>query len=256
MKVKVLMAIFCMGLFMLSSCGSSNGELTKSQAESALKEGKLLFVDNSWEQVTSLTVGYYQLEKADQRKMLENLASAGVITYSVVKVPERVKRGGGWNRPVEYVNVDRYFVSVQLTKDGQKLVVADPVTEAIDKDMVEKLRDKYAQAEAPAGNAQDQASASGVSSEDGNEKSDFQRAKERENAETVHVSTHKNKLIKVRDILCTEDMLKKGEATCNYIYEYDKVTPFGYFIKGFVEGTRKSGRASFTKYVDSGWKLN
>lgn len=79
------------GLLSLTSCGG--GELTRGKAESALEEGLLLFQKNS--QYITIPKGYIQVDKKDQRDLMERLAKAGVITFKVDRVIE-YKRSYGW----------------------------------------------------------------------------------------------------------------------------------------------------------------
>ncbi len=61
-------------------------------------------------------------------------------------------------------------------------------------------------------------------------------------------------IYKVRNIVCTPEMLEKGEATAELIMEYVDVTPFGRIMKNIIEGQKTVVELSFFKQVD-GWIL-
>lgn len=268
MKAKLLLLSGLFGMFIMSSCG--NGELTKGSAEDALEKEVVAFQDSS--QVATLQTGYYQLDDKDARMTLRRLANAGVITYSADKVIEKIRRQQGWYNPTYYyVDVEHFFVKVGLTPEGEKFVVTNPVTEIVDKDMDYKIKESKFSMDVPFSDIEDakpkattdsstsntQSGNSG-SSADGQaaEKSDYQKAKDRAFTVSYNVLTHKNKIVKIKNVFCPEESLKKGTATCMFIYENAKVTPFGYFIQGIEEGRRRSATASFSKYTDGGWKVS
>lgn len=277
MKTKHVVAAVLIGLLVLSSCG--DGELTKVGAERALKKNLVLLQDSS--QYATIDIGYYQLDDKQARLTLRQLAGAGVITYSADKIIEKVRKSQGWYRPTYYyVDVERFFVKVDLTEVGRKLVISEPVVEIPDKDLEYKIKEKYT-FEVPYSEIEDGAkpatstpSPAKIENSDNTDivdymdeeeieepvvnetgKSTFQIAKERSNKRSYTVLTHSNKLIKVKNVYCPEEALKKGEAACAYIYEQTNVTPFGFFIKGIQEGERKIGMAGFNKYTDEGWKV-
>lgn len=275
MKAKFLLAAGLIGLFALSSCG--NGELTKGSAESALKKGLVALQDSS--QFTTIDIGYYQLDDKKARLTLRQLANAGVITYTADKVIEKVRKSqGGWYRPTYYyIDVERFFVKVDLTEEGRKLVVNEPVIEIPDNDIKYKIKEIYS-FEVPYSEIEDGAKPITTTTPPTNDedpddtdheyeitenestigetgKSQYQIAKDRTRKLSLNVLTHTNKLVKVKNVYCPEEALKKGEAACAYIYEQTKVTPFGFFLKGIQEGERKMGIAGFNKYTDEGWKV-
>lgn len=196
------------------------------------------------------------------------MADAGLITYKLETV---VKTSKSYYYTREYKH---YFATVNLTPEGQKYVI-EPVTSIEDKDMINKkagkesktqqrlrerdiadsirLADSIAAVEAAAGTTEAVMEENDVPQPEVNDVSPYQAAKNKCNTTYVYVLSHQNKIVEVRNIYCPEDMLKAGKATCNYIYENYKVTPFGEILNGVKEGERHENKASFVKYVDRGW---
>lgn len=258
------------GMFILCSCG--NGELTKGKAEDALEEGLVMFKDSS--QFDVLPVGYFQIDDENAREQLQKLANAGMITYKANKVIEHKKYSnysyfGG--RTYSTRDIDHYFATVGLTPEGEKFIITDPVTEIADKDMENKNKDKdididalnqataadsiriadsIAAVEAAAAEAAMQADDMKQVPE---VKSEYQLAQEKQSYTTFYVLSHKNKIVKIKDVYCPEELLKHGKASCDYIYENVKVTPFGRILGKVTEGERHKRSASFIHYIDRGW---
>lgn len=258
------------GMFMLTSCG--NGELTKGKAEDALEDGLLIFQDNS--QVESIPVGYFQIDDEKARGLLKELADAGMITYKVEKVVEDKKQAnysyyGG--RTYSTKEVDHYFATVALTPEGEKQIIKEPLLALEDKDMENKQKDKeikktttsYTTADSiriadsiaavEAANAEMATAETIEAPQEVQEKSAYKMAQEKQNYGTEYVLSHKNKIVKIKDIYCPEELLKMGKANCDYIYENVKVTPFGRILGRVTEGERHKNSASFIFYIDRGW---
>lgn len=258
------------GMFMLTSCG--NGELTKGKAEDALEDGLLIFQDNS--QVESIPVGYFQIDDEKARGLLKELADAGMITYKVEKVVEDKKQAnysyyGG--RTYSTKEVDHYFATVALTPEGEKQIIKEPLLALEDKDMENKQKDKeikktttsYTTADSiriadsiaavEAANAEMATAETIEAPQEVQEKSAYKMAQEKQNYGTEYVLSHKNKIVKIKDIYCPEELLKMGKANYDYIYENVKVTPFGRILGRVTEGERHKNSASFIFYIDRGW---
>lgn len=258
------------GMFMLTSCG--NGELTKGKAEDALEDGLLIFQDNS--QVESIPVGYFQIDDEKARGLLKELADAGMITYKVEKVVEDKKQAnysyyGG--RTYSTKEVDHYFATVALTPEGEKQIIKEPLLALEDKDMENKQKDKeikktttsYTTADSiriadsiaavEAANAEMATAETIEAPQEVQEKSAYKMAQEKQSYGTEYVLSHKNKIVKIKDIYCPEELLKMGKANCDYIYENVKVTPFGRILGRVTEGERHKNSASFIFYIDRGW---
>lgn len=250
---------------MLASCGSDS--MSKGNAEGALEDQLVMFQDSS--QVVGLNTGYYELDDADERFQLKKLAAAGMIDYKVELI---VETRTGWYAG----QYDHYFVTVNLTEEGKKYIVSKPVTEIIDKDMVVKESDESYPEDnvAPGDDLSNTGSAAqtNVTSETPAEEdvmdpetyptatatadmSEYEAAQAKQHVERHMFLSHMNKIVKIQKIFCPEEMMKNGQASCEYIYEYSDVTPFGRILNDVKEGTRMKESATFVHYEDLGWTL-
>lgn len=73
------------------------------------------------------------------------------------------------------------------------------------------------------------------------------------NTETVNVLLGRYELVKVKDILCTEDMFKAGKGSCIVFAKFVEKTPFGFVLGAPSEGYIHSTKVTFVHYQDSGW---
>lgn len=248
---------------MLASCGSDS--LSKGSAEGALEDQLVMFQDSS--QVVRLNTGYYELDDADARFQLKKLAAAGVIDYKVDLI---VETRTGWYAG----QYEHYFVTVNLTEEGKKYVVSKPVTEIVDKDMEVKESDESYPEDnvAPGDDLSNTGSAAQSNLEtpaDGDvmdpdtyptatataDMSEYEAAQAKQHIDMCTFLSHKNKIVKIQRIFCPEEMMKNGKASCEYIYEYSDVTPFGRILNGVKEGSRQKESATFVRYEDLGWTL-
>lgn len=197
-----------------------------------------------------------------------------MITYKVEKVVEDKKQAnysyyGG--RTYSTKEVDHYFATVALTPEGEKQIIKEPLLALEDKDMENKQKDKeikktttsYTTADSiriadsiaavEAANAEMATAETIEAPQEVQEKSAYKMAQEKQNYGTEYVLSHKNKIVKIKDIYCPEELLKMGKANCDYIYENVKVTPFGRILGRVTEGERHKNSASFIFYIDRGW---
>lgn len=255
----------CLAAF--SSCG--NGELSKGEAEDALEDQLVMFQDSS--QVVSLATGYYEENDEDRRFALKKLAAAGMVTYKVDLIIESRQ---SWYSVRKYPH---YFVTVALTEAGKKFVVNEPVTEIKDKDMENREKEKVypedsvipgddlnsilppqeSSSEEITGNfnESDVNAVSRTRSASPSELSEYDKAKARVSIREYNLLSHFNVIVKIQKIYCPEEMLKKGEAACVFIYKYEDVTPFGRILNGVQEGDRFKKTATFTKFIGAGWEV-
>ncbi len=269
---KILLAyILGLGGIMLASCGGD--ELSKGKAESALEDQLVMFQDSS--QVVSLVTGYYEENEESSRYALKKLAAVGMITYKVDLIIETRQ---SWYSTRKYPH---YFVTVNLTEEGRKYVVSNPVTEIEDKDMENKEKEKtYPEDNVTPGDElnsilppQEVETSSNVNENQdtttgndaynlpagGNlssEVSEYEKAKARTSTQVYRLLSHLNKIVKIQKIYCPEEMMKKGQAGCVYIYKYKNVTPFGRILSGVREGDRFKKTATFTNYIGAGWEVS
>lgn len=255
---------------MLASCGGD--ALSKSSAKSALEDQLVMFQDSS--QVVRLVTGYYEENDEDSRFALKKLAAAGVIDYKVDLIIET--RQGWYTRQYNH-----YFVTVNLTEEGKKYIVSDPVTEIVDKDMEVEVKevaypeDSVAPGDdlnsiTPAVEAEleipsdiDNSSSSSLSSRSSSSSgtsvsaaaSDYEKALAKVHSEEYYLLSHNNKIVKIQKIYCPEEQEKQGLASCVYIYEHSDVTPFGRILNGVTEGDRVKSAAKFVKFIGSGWEV-
>lgn len=78
----------------------------------------------------------------------------------------------------------------------------------------------------------------------------------RVNTESVNVLLGRYELVKVRDILCTEDMFKAGKGSCTVLYKFVDKTPFGFVLGAPDENYVLSSNVKFTLYQDLGWTVS
>lgn len=270
MRNHILSCIALGSILMLASCGNDT-EFTQSTAEKAVKKEIKVATDNY--QHAQVNTGYYELDSKSDRYRLRKLAAAGMITYKAEVVTE--VRGSYYTYEIEHV-----FVNVALTEEGQKYVLTDEEVEKIkeavenadiDEDLVgnndetEYPEDKVSEEEnfgnngtAPSQSSSSNSKASrpqSTTTSNGNvaEMSDYEKAKAKEIISTVYVETTKTKVVKARDLRCTEEMMKNGRAEAEVIFEMFDVTPFGRILSGVRDGERKVSKVNFIYYNDKGW---
>lgn len=71
--------------------------------------------------------------------------------------------------------------------------------------------------------------------------------------ESVYVLLGRFEVVKVKEVLCTEDMFKAGKGSCTVIFKFVDKTPFGYVYGAPDENYLMSNTASFIYYQDLGW---
>ncbi len=272
----VLFAALC-GIVFTSCGGNETGVLTTADVESAVE--KELFPLMDYYTTETFKVGYYQENDSDDRYKLRQLAAAGVITYKAECVIEN-RRSYWGNRKVEHI-----FVTVALTKAGQKLTVSDQELEEwkaeiakrqADQDMQnadagksypeyavmeeedmpviddQPVEPKPEQETAPASQDSRAAATPAATPAAPEYQTAYEKALEKVSTSLVNVKLYKVDIYKVRNILCTPAMLEQGKAQAEVIMEIVDVTPFGRILGGVLEGDKRRERVDFIKYTD-GW---
>lgn len=90
-----------------------------------------------------------------------------------------------------------------------------------------------------------------------NKNAAYEAALAKVNVETVIVRIGTIELVKVKEVLCTDDMFEAGRGTCSFIYKVAEVTPFGYVFGGNTnKGLLQLGKAEFVLYNDLGWTVS
>lgn len=275
----------------VSSCGD-DAVLGKSAAKKAIKKEAVFAKDFA---TASFDTGYYEVDE-DYILKLAQLQAAGVITYKIDNVVEKVqKRNYNYWSGYSYYTVDNehMFATVEFTDEGRKLVVEKPTRtrEDIAKDfktnedfeeaMPDYMNSTTDNAEpAPEAVAVEEeatvetaapdsavAEADSVATEvveevveevaaPANPNAAYEAAVARVNREEHQVLLGRYKFIKVKEVLCSEEMAKNGVGKCRLLYTFEDKTPFGYVLgaprQGYVEDTE----VSFVYYQDLGWTVS
>lgn len=267
-----------------TSC-CNDGSLTASSAKKAI-EKEAIFQKNTL--ADEFKTGYYESSESNLDKLAQ-LKAAGMINYSADEVTEYVTKRqwvGGWYG--SYQNVTReikhWFVNVSLTEAGAKLVVEKPVMKR--KDILKDLKSNKDYAEiipdymgvghkgpktvaAPAveesvvENAEEEIVEAVESVEEAaepapsNKNAAYEAALGRVHTEEVHVLMCQFKVVKCKEVLCTEDMKEAGKGQCTVIWKVTDKTPFGYVLSSLPgEGYLNTGSAEFVFYNDLGWTVS
>lgn len=264
----------------LVSC-SNDSPLSASSAKKALKKEAIFGKDNL---ARKFKLGYYDAT-ADELQVLAKLQAAGMVTFTVDKVVEHTTRRerSYWSSYVVNKDVNHYFVNVSMTDDGLKYVVEEPTTlrddlvkdmkvnEGLEEAVPEYMNATYAVEEnseevveeaevveesdfveepaAPAATPADQRPAADPNAA-------YTAAKSRVHVEEVYVRLGRNKLLKVKEVKCTEDMYKAGKGSARVFIEFVDKTPFGFVFNCPAEGFVTSGNVNFTLYQDMGWLVS
>lgn len=78
----------------------------------------------------------------------------------------------------------------------------------------------------------------------------------RVNPETVNVLVGRFEIVKVKEVLCTEDMFKAGKGSCTVLIKFVDKTPFGFVLGAPEENYIRSTSVNFIHYQDMGWTVD
>lgn len=273
----------------LTSCGDDS-VLSSSSAKKALKK-EAIFNENF--ATVDFNTGFYEVSESELIK-LQQLKAAGMITLTTETVIEKVqKRNYDYWRGYSYYTVDKEhtFAGVQLTEEGKKLEIDEPVTKRKDeikdfeanKDYVEVTpgyMTDYANVQATAAAAEavsDEVFTDSVAADSVVEVAEavveevapepakpakqdpnaaYNAAVAKSNTESHHMLLGRYELKKVKEVLCTEDMAKNGTGKCLAIITFNDKTPFGYVYGAPSQGYLHSIPVSFIYYQDLGWTVS
>lgn len=84
----------------------------------------------------------------------------------------------------------------------------------------------------------------------------YEAAMARVNREEHQVLLGRYKFIKVKEVLCSEEMAKNGVGKCRLLYTFEDKTPFGYVLGAPREGYVEDTEVSFVYYQDLGWTVS
>lgn len=265
----------------LGSCSNEN-PLTESSAKKALKKEAIFNKDNL---ARKFKLGYYDASE-DELQTLAKLQAAGMITFTVDKVVEHISRRerSYWSSYVVNKKVNHYFVNVAMTEEGKKHVIEERVTlrddlakdmklnEGLEEAVPEYMNATYAIEEDSEEVVEDgevieenntvaeaDTSATETSAEQSPEadpNAAYNAARSRVNVEEVYVRLGRHKLLKIKEVKCTEDMYKAGKGSARAFIEFTDKTPFGYVFDCPANGFVTAVEVDFTLYQDMGWLVS
>lgn len=260
-------------VFFFVSCGN-NKQLTTGSAEDAIEQLPM-FQDSA--NVVTLKTGYYELEEANARYKLRQLAANELLTYSAEQINEYIP-AGYWSKAKTIPHV---FVTVALTEKGKKYIVTEPIKDKDSEDLKNKNKEETYPESSVVENEQiplrnPQEGSNDVSNNDssssydnsGNndssdsytsseESSEYKKAKAKEHSEVLNLLGYKLKVYKVKNLVCTEETMKNGKASCDAILEINETTPFGRIMASIKKGDRQLAKnIQFSYYIDKGWQVN
>lgn len=289
MKKLILSFVAVLLLAGVTACSGDGSPLSESSAKSALKKEAIFAKDS---QVASINIGFQEVNEATLAN-LALLKAAGVVDYSTEKVVETVTKriwGGYWNG---YYNttkeVEHVFANVELTDAGKKLVVENPTKKRADIIKDFKSNENYEEilpdymsasglgtdASAAAADAEVEVveeqvaevvadTVAAVAEEvaaveveqapvNDNPNAAYEALLARVNTEAVSVLLGRFEIVKVKEVLCTEDMFKAGKGSCTVLYKFVNKTPFGYVFNAPKQDYIMSTKVNFVLYQDMGW---
>ena len=268
----------------ITSCTNSN--LLKKASSTYIPESTIhkivteeLEKENLLTRYTPFKVGYYEENDDDNRYALRKLAAAGVITYDVKRIEEKVRVWDGyemdnrtyrWVDKYKTVSEYRYFVTTELTDVGKKLMVYSipryeekpdkylipPPHQSFPEDTVSRKENWGDEVETPKASSSSVSNTAKSNNSSGTEpkrdepKTEYEKEKAREHTTDMWVKTHSLKVMDARNIL-----VKDGEAMAIVIVDYKDVTPFGRILKYNREGEHEVFKVSFQYWQDLGWTV-
>lgn len=280
-NIIVLSILFCLSF---NACTNTNGLKRASSTyipESTIK--KIVTEELEKEYSTAyypFKVGYYEENDKDERYELRKLAAAGVITYDVKRIEEKVRVWDGyemdnltyrWVDKYKTVSEYRYFVKTELTDAGKKLMVysipryeekpdkylTPPPHQSFPEDTVSRKENWGDETETPKSSSSSATSstrpdsASSTDAKKDKPKTEYEKEKAREHTTNMWVKTHSLKVMDARNII-----VKDGEAAALVIVDYTDVTPFGRILRYHREGEHEVFKVSFQYWQDKGWTID
>lgn len=287
-----LVAMLCM-----VSCSESNDSLSDSTAKSLVK--KELQRLNKLEGCFAIQAGFYECNDNDQRYLYRQLAANELITYKCDKVKKverkqktrRITRRGYWG--FTYTDTERYwvnedvttyFVTIELTEKGKKLVMEEKEIQPTDDEKELKLDmevdnskfpeskvqlDEFAEPnpKAPVKDSvvEDSVAVDSIAEVENvveqpqsqpaaknKKRTEYEIAKEKENFEVVLLKAYELKIVKARNIMKTGDY----SAVAEIVAEYNEVNAVGRIMGNLVEGKRLLlENITYLYYQDKGWQV-
>lgn len=277
-------------IFMMTSCtmNSKDNLSSKQVVKLVNQQFKKEAIVNHYH---VLTTGYYEEEDDNARYALRQLAANDIITYKCELIPckkresyrERYVKGYNWwtgsseyGYRTAYRMVDKmaYFVTVELTKKGQSLVVEEAELPVVEKDILDVEIDLSAFPESEVAFAEFPDTTKQQSIEEGadepvepvdewetvaegdsraEEKFAYDIAKEKENKVSNLCIAYTIKAISARNIQINP---LTGAATAEAIIEVSSSTPMGRIYEHAYKGQRSAIDVKMDYFLDKGWVLN
>lgn len=292
--MKALVKLFAAAAIVagMTACSGSDSPLSASSAKKALKKEAMFAKDS---QVRKFEVGFQEVSEGYLQGLAALKQAGVIDYTTETAVEKKRSREwvnyfvGYQYRTVEVLHV---FANVTLTDAGRKFVVEHPtevradlldelkanegyeetvpeymsasdntftanatagqiveeeptdldtMTEEDIAETVEEVQEAVEQAKAPAGKADPNAA--------------YKAMLDRVSTETVNVLLGRYEIVKVKEVLCTEEMFKEGRGSCKVFFKFVEKTPFGYVL-GAPENDKVShGSAKFCLYQDLGWTV-
>lgn len=290
MKKAIAMLAAVALLLGFTSCGD-DAVLGKSAAKKAIKKEALFAKDFA---TAKFDTGFYEIDE-DYVLKLAQLQAAGVITYKVETVIEKVqKRNYNYWSGYSYYTVDNehLFATVALTEQGRKYVVENPTR--LRKDIADdfKANKDYEEAVPDYMNADPAAPVQAVPAAEeevevvaveadsvaadsvvvmaeeveevveeapaapANPNAAYEAACAKVSRESHEMLLGRFELEKVKEVRCSEDMAKNGVGQCTLLYTFRDKTPFGYVLGAPRQGFIEEATVSFIYYEDMGWTVD
>lgn len=266
-KQFAILVAFVAALCMIS-CDEGSETLSASTAKKILKKEAARV--HEFEKAIEIPIGYFECNDNDARYKLRQLAANELITYKCEKV-KKVIEHRYWNNDT----IDTYFVTTTLTEKGQKLVAEEKEIEPTEDDAelkndedfdwsqfpessvdykefpeIEKPAEEIVIEEPVDGVYDDYDQDSFQSDEPKKEPSAYDKAKAKESYEKVELVAYEINIVKARNIEKTGDY----SAKCEFVMEYDDVTPVGRIYAEVYDGKRFLIESMHFKYYeDKGW---
>lgn len=259
----VILVAFVAALCMIS-CDEGSESLSASTAKKVLK--KELVRLNELEKSLGVQIGYFECNDNDARYQLRQLAANDLITYKCEKVQKVIK--GYWRNDT----TNTYFVTTALTEKGQMLVAEEKEVEPTEDEAELKNDEDFDWSQFPEASVDYQefpeiekpvSEETVLEPEDGvyddydydsdvpqEELSAYDKAKAKESYDYVKLNAYEIEIVNARNIEKTGDFT----ASCEFVLEYDNVTPVGRILGKVHDGERfKADEINFKYYQDKGW---
>jgi len=278
MRKKLCFYVALAGVSLLfASCNDSkkteNATITEDQVKQTVEQLADFQKGNHY---CTIQTGYFELNDADERTKYRQLAANGVITYSAEIINDvdsiTIKKGKETKKRA-VLKGQHVFVKVDLTPEGQALVVADSaiVNEEPTTVLPTGMENVYANEKYESDNVGTEGSIperNPIINDDEEtvaKKIDESKKEEKEPTlyelelkkvvtKTVKVNTVVKTIAQISNITATELMQSQGYAFADIIIENSEVSPFGRILEKVVKGEKEKYHLTFQKNGNE-WKI-